>query len=448
MLILPLAIPSYITAYAYAGVFDYGGSLKNILSTFNISYKKIDIMNIYGLIFILSLSLFPYIYVSARAVFLYQSKKLIEASKNLGASEISTFFRIVLPVARPAIVGGIALMLMEVLNDYGAAKYYGVSTFTTGIFRSWFSLGEPGLAIYLSALLLLVIFSILYLERLQRRKKGYAISGKSDTPLTKIKLTRAKQIALTVITCSPILLGFLIPVLQLIYWSLLTYKEVASYSFFITALQSLGVSTIAALLTIIIALATLFFPKWNRISGIKSLSKITIVGYAIPGAVIAIGVMIPGLALNKWLVKLANNLFNIELGLFLSETITLLLYAYIIRFLAVAYNPIEGSFKNVNKSVSESSRILGKNNLKTFFKIEMPLIKPGIISAFILVFVDIMKELPLTLILKPYNINTLAVKAYEYASDEQIMEAALPSICIIITGIIPIIILNKLILKS
>lgn len=448
MLILPLTIPSYITAYTYAGFFDYGGSLEVLLRMVNITSIKIDIMNIFGLIMILSLSLFPYVYVSTKAVFLYQSGRLIEASKLLGANEKRTFFKIVLPVARPAIVGGLILVIMEVLNDYGAAKYFGVNTFTTGIFRSWFSLEEPATAVYLSAILLIVVFLLIFLERVQRGAKTYSNTSKSNIKLQKKNTSKGKKIVLFIIVSIPIIFGFLIPLLQLIYWAILTYKEVLNSSFFNIALQSLGISLLASFLTVLIALMILYFPKWNRLKALKGSSKIVILGYAIPGAVIAVGVMIPTLVLDKWLIKTIQQLWAIDIGLIINGSILILLYAFVIRFLAVAYNPIEANQLKIGNYLPESSKLLGKNNLKTFFKIELPLLKAGLISAFILVFVDIMKELPLTLILKPYNINTLAVKAYEYASDELIMETAIPSLSIIATGIIPIILLNRLLLNQ
>ncbi|WP_452599210.1 ABC transporter permease [Pontimicrobium sp. MEBiC01747] len=448
LLILPLAIPSYITAYTYAGFFDYGGTLELILRPLGMTGWKINITNILGLILVLSTSLFPYVYVSARTVFLYQSGRLIEASKTLGAGERTTFFKIVLPVARPAIIGGLTLVLMEVLNDYGAAKYYGVSTFTTGIFRTWFALEEPATAIYLSAVLLLIVFIIIILERYQRRNKSYALTTKSSIKLPKIKTSKKNKALLFIIVSIPIFAGFVLPVVQLIYWSFLTFKTVASVSFFTIALQSLGLSLLTALLTVVFALLILYLPKWNRIESLKKSSRIAILGYAIPGAVIAIGVMIPTLAFDKWLLKALKQLANIDIGLIINGSIFVLLYAYIIRFLAVAYNPIEANHLKIGNVLSEASKLLGKGNIKSFFKIDFPLLKSGIFSAFVLVFVDTMKELPLTLILKTYNINTLAVKAYEYASDELIMEAALPSLCIIITGVLPVILLNRLILNG
>ncbi|OSY89130.1 ABC transporter permease [Tenacibaculum holothuriorum] len=442
LLILPLAIPSYITAYAYAGIFDYGGVVEKL---FNL---KIDMMNHFGLIFVLSISLYPYVYVASRAFFLNQSSNIIEASKLLGASEKKTFFKLILPLARPAFIGGLILVLMEVLNDYGAAKYYGINTFTTGIFRAWFSLEEPDTAIYLSAILVLIIFVLITLEKQQRKRIGYFNATKNHKRVQRESVTLSIRIIFFVTVFIPVLLGFLLPLFQLLYWAYLTFTEVFTSEFLSISLQSLLIALSSAFVTVLFALSLLFFAKWNRLSIINMLTKFSVLGYAIPGAVIAVGVLIPTLAIDKWVVTIFREYFNFKIGFILNGTILALVYAYTVRYLAVAYNPIEASTLKLGKSLSEASKLLRKGNIETFFKIEFPLLKSAILSAFILVFVDVMKELPLTLILKPYHINTLAVKAYEYASDELIAEAALPSLFIIFTGVIPVLFLNRLIAKE
>jgi len=442
LLILPLAIPSYIIAYAYAGMFDYGGAIEKV--TFGL-LPKFDVMNITGLIWVLSISLYPYVYVAARTFFLNQSGRLFEASKVLGVGELKALKKLIIPLARPAIIGGLVLVLMEVLNDYGAAKYYGVSTFTTGIFRAWFALEEPETAIYLSALLVTVIFILLGLERWQRNKIGYAISSKTQVPLRRLIPGVQNKIIIYLVVGIPVFFGFITPLIQLIYWAVLTYKTVLNDGFLSTAIQSFFISLISAVVTVIFALALIYFTKWNRLRLLDYITKIGTLGYAIPGAVIAIGVLIPTLGFDKWLITYVSDNFQTKIGFFINGTILVLVYAYTVRFMAVAHNPIEAVCLKVNKSMSESSKILGQSALKTFFKIELPLIKTGVFGGLVLVFVDVMKELPLTLILKPYQVQTLAVKAYEYASDEQIMEAALPSLLIIATGVLPVILLNKLI---
>ncbi len=442
LLILPLAIPSYITAYAYAGIVDYGGFVHQVFGI------KMDVMNPVGLIFVLSVSLYPYVYVASRAFFVNQSNNIIEASKLLGANEKKTFFKLILPLARPAFIGGLILVLMEVLNDYGAAKYYGVNTFTTGIFRAWFSLEEPETAIFLSAILVSIIFSLIILEKRQRKRIGYFNSAKNHQQLERLKVSkRVRGIFLTLVFI-PIFTGFVFPVIQLCYWTFLTYKEVFTSEFVSIAVQSLLLALTSAFFTVFFALMLIKFSQWNRLKLLFPVTKIGTLGYAIPGAVIAVGILIPTLSIDKWMVTFFKNVFDFKIGFIINGTIMGLVYAYIIRYIAVAFNPMEAGVLKIGKSLSEASKVLGKNNWLTLLKIEIPLLKPAILSGFILVFVDVMKELPLTLILKPYHINTLAVKAYEYASDELIAEASLPSLLIVVTGIFPIIFLNKLISKS
>lgn len=442
LLILPLAIPSYITAYAYAGFFDYVGFFEKITGF------RVDIMNIYGLIFILSISLYPYVFVASRAFFVNQSNNIIEASKILGASERKTFFKLILPLARPAFIGGLILVIMEVLNDYGAAKYYGINTFTTGIFRAWFSLEEPETAIYLSVILLVTILLFIILEKKQRKNTAYFNSVKNHTEIRKLVLSKKWRYILMFVAILPFFLGFVIPLLQLLSWAFLTFKDVFTTSFFTIALQSLGISLVSAVCTVSFALIFIYASKWNRLQFLKSFEKIGVLGYAIPGAVIAVGILIPSLFLDKSIVMFFKNNLDIKIGFLINGTVLILIYAFIIRYLAVAYSPIEASSLKLNNTLVDASKLLGKSNVFTFFKIELPILKPAILSGCILVFVDVMKELPLTLILKPYHINTLAVKAYEYASDELIAEASLPSLFIILTGILPIVFLNRLISKS
>ncbi|MBZ9787510.1 iron ABC transporter permease [Psychroflexus sp. CAK57W] len=444
LLILPLSVPAYIMAYAYAGVFGYSGLFSKLMGAFGIGDFRIEVMNIYGLSLVLSISLFPYVYVSSRTFFLAQATNLLEASRMLGISEFKSFFKLIFPLARPAIIAGLVLVLMEVLNDYGAASYYGVSTFTTGIFRSWFSLGEPETAIYLSAILLLIVFGLILFEKWQRRHLNFTSAKTSKQNYnSRLKPKKANQLWFTVICFIPVFLGFVLPVIQLIIWVEQTFSKVWTFEFISITLESFGIAFLTASVTVLVALLLLFFTRWNKIELLKTSSKLGVLGYAIPGIIIAIGVLIPSLYIDKWLIEK-----NITSKLILNATLIALVYAYVVRFLAVAYQPLESSSLKIDRSLSDSSKVLGKGNFKTFFKIEFPLIRAGLLSAFILVFIDILKELPLTLIMKPYDVNTLAVKSFEYASDEMVSSAALPSLLIILTALIPAIFLNKLLLKN
>jgi iron(III) transport system permease protein len=333
---------------------------------------------------------------------------------------------------------------MEVLNDYGAAQYFGVNTFTTGIFRSWFALEEPETAIYLSALLLILVFGLILFEKWHRRKIQYSsVKSANSKTNSRIVLPKFQQYLISIVVLIPVVLGFFIPVLQLLIWAYKTADSFMNQSLLWLSFQSFGIAFITAFFTVFFALVLLYFSKWNKIVAVQHAAKLGVLGYAIPGAVVAIGVMIPTLFIDKYLIEK-----GLITQFLINGTLIALVYAYVVRFLAVAYQPLESSSLKVSNSIPDSSKILGMGNFKTFLKIEFPLIRAGMLSAFILVFIDTLKELPLTLILNPYHINTLAVKAYQFASDEMVMHAAIPSLFIILTALIPVIFLNKLLLKN
>jgi iron(III) transport system permease protein len=444
-LILPLAIPTYINAYIYNGLMEYSGFIQQSLLKLGLISKPIDIMTLPGVVWVMALVLYPYVYVSSRAAFLTQSRNLLEASRILGKSNWQTFWQIALPVARPAIVGGVILVLMEVLNDYGAVKYYGVNTFTSGIFRSWFSLGDMRAAIYLSSLLMLGVFSLILLERKQRGKAQYAASNRSNRPLAKVKLS-GKMSALAFVVCGfPVLFGFLLPLYQLLKWALLTYKDVLTVEFWIILKNSILLAGAASLLCVAVAVLLAYSVQNNRIKSLNQLSKVSILGYSIPGAVIAVGIMIPLLLLDKALINVFQQWFGVKIGLLLTGSVVALLFAYTVRYLAVAFNPIEANFQKIGKGLGDASRSLGKSSTFTLFNIHLPLAKSALIGAALMVFVDVLKELPLTLILRPFNFNTLATRAYQYASDEMVAESSIAALIIIFAGLVPIFVLNKLI---
>ncbi len=447
-LILPLAIPNYLTAYAYAGFFDYNGPFQSfvIWITGIPGAGKLNMMDIWGLAFILAVSLYPYVYVTTRSFFVNQSGAEINSAILLGTKESSIFLRVALPMARPAVAGGLFLVLMEVLNDYGAAYYYGVSTFTTAIFRSWFALEEPDTSVYLAALLCLFVFGLILLERYQRRRKGYQFRS-GDTQMVRLQPSRSRQYVLLLVCLIPLILGFLIPLFQMGFWAILNAGgmnksgmwSMIGYSFLLASLTALACITVSYLL--------IYGSRWSKSRNVSRSSRLAVLGYAVPGVVIAVGVLIPGLAFDKWFVNFAREQFDWSVGFIINGTLIGLLFAYCVRFLAVSYNPIEASIKKLGPSVGHASQILGASKWRRTIQVNLPLLNKGLLSGAILVFVDVMKELPLTLLLKPYGVMTLATKAYEYASDERIAESAFPSLIIIAVGIIPIIFLNKLIRK-
>lgn len=448
LLILPLGFPGYIMAYTYVGILDYTGPIQVFFrNTFDIHVKGslIDIMNLPGAIFILSITLFPYVFLITRSSFLQQSKTLQEASFLLGANRFKTFFKVALPMARPAIVAGIALASMEVLNDYGTVKYFGVNTFTTGIFRAWFSMGDSNTAIYLAGILMVFVFVILFLESLQRGNRQYAAVNGMQKPISRIQPTIGKKILYSGICLSIFLLSFFIPFLQLLNWVSMTWEKVVNKDFFQLIYRSFGLAAVSGLLIVIFSVVMLYALRLSPFKWVKNITKVATLGYAIPGAVIAVGIMIPFIALDKWIYE--TLISSKTAGLFFSGTLFALVFAYIVRFMAVGYNPVEAGFQKIGLHVNEASRLLGIRSTKTLWKIDLPLIKTSLVSGIILVFVDVLKELPLTLILRPFNYQTLATKAFDMATNEMIAESSNAALIIILTGIIPIIFLNKLIEK-
>jgi iron(III) transport system permease protein len=370
---------------------------------------------------------------------------LQEASFLLGANRFKTFFKVALPMARPAIVAGIALASMEVLNDYGTVKYFGVNTFTTGIFRAWFSMGDASTAIYLAAILMVFVFVILYLESLQRGNRQYSSVYGIQKPTARIHPTLGKKILFSSICSSIFLLSFLFPFLQLLQWVSMTYSKVVNQDFFLLIYRSFGLAALSGIFIVILSIVLLYALRLSPFKWVKNITKIATLGYAIPGAVIAVGVMIPFIALDKWIY---GTLFTSQVaGLFFSGTLFALVFAYIVRFMAVGYNPVEAGFQKIGIHVNEASRLLGVRSTMTLWKIDLPLIKTSLVSGILLVFVDVLKELPLTLILRPFNYQTLATKAFDMATNEMIAESANAALIIILTGIIPIIFLNRLIKK-
>lgn len=445
LLILPLGFPGYIMAYTYTGLLDYAGPLqsfwRNILQI-NLKGGILDIMNLPGAIFILSITLYPYVYLLARASFLQQSKTLQEAAALLENSRLKIFFKVALPMARPAIVAGIALAAMEVLNDYGVVKYFGVSTFTTGIFRSWFSMGDATTAIYLAALLMLFVFVILYLENLQRGNQRYVPANSMAKPIDKSNPSQAKRYVLTGICSFIFLISFLVPFMQVLYWVSLTYHKTIDQEFFILIYRSFLLALCSGVVIVLLSVILLYALRLNPFRWVKGITKIAVLGYAVPGAVVAIGIMIAVLGVDRFLTGLFS---SGGVGLWLTGSLAALVFAYVVRFMAVGYHPIESGFQKVGLPVNEASRLLGAGTGRTLFKIDLPIIKSSLFTGILLVFVDVLKELPLTLILRPFNYHTLATKAFDMATNEMIAESANAALVIILTGIIPIIFLNRLI---
>jgi len=431
LLFMPLAIPSYIVAYSYVGLFGYGGSFIKFINYLGLNnIDNIEMMNIYGLVWVLSFSLYPYVYASTRLIFQSYPTRLKDTASLLGASKNKYFFKIALPLASPAIIGGLFLVFMEVLNDYGAAKYYGINTFTTGIFRTWTALEDLQSSIYLSAILVVLVFVLVLIVKWLRGRRSYNLKTSNSNDQDEIyrkDLKGLKKIIFLTIVFVPILFGFLFPFLQLIIWGLQTFESMFNSELLNIGIQTLFLGLSTSIIIVFLATSLIYLSKWNYLKQLNVTSKLATLVYVIPGAIIGIGVIKSSHSITEYF----STYHNIKIGYIIYNSILVLIYAYVFRFIAVAFNSIESNTLKLSKSLSESSNLLGFGKIKTFFKIDFPLIKNALLTSFILVFIDVIKELPLTLILKPYNLSTLAIKAYEYAEDERVAEAALPALFLI-----------------
>jgi iron(III) transport system permease protein len=447
-LVLPLSVPAYVAAYTYAGMLDVAGPVQRVIRTLFPSladrFLHVEVAGLGVAILIFAGVLYPYVYVAARASFLRQSRTALEASRVLGRSAASTFFRVALPLARPALVAGASLVVLEVLNDYGAVKYLGVSTFTTGIFRAWFGLGDLDAAIRLAAFLLLVVFAVLTLERLQRGRRSVAPSAEMERPLEPYRLRGWAAAAAFTACAVPVLFGFLIPVAQLVYWAARTAPRVVDAEFVAMLARSFALALGAAALVVALAVVIAYAARLGRSALVRGIARVAVLGYAVPGAVIAVGVLVPLGALDRALGSIVQAITGASPGLVIGGTVLALIYAYSVRYLAVAYLPVEAGFERECRGLDEASRCLGVPPLATLRRVGLPLMRGVLAGALILVFVDVLKELPLTLVLRPFDFDTLATRAYQLASDEQVAESANAALVLIAVSVPAIIGVNRL----
>ncbi|WP_006786222.1 ABC transporter permease [Thiorhodospira sibirica] len=451
-LLLPLAFPAYIIAYTYTGILDFPGPVQaQLREWFGWGYGDYwfpEIRSLGGAILMLSLVLYPYVYLLSRAAFLEQSVCVLEVSRTLGAGPWGGFRRVALPLARPAIITGLSLALMETLADYGTVQYFGIPTFTTGIFRTWFGLGDPGAAAQLAAILMSFVFILILLERLSRRKARFHHTSSRYSRLPRYQLQGWKRLGAFGVCLLPVLLGFILPSWQLGFWSYLTFERWFHPEFFTLVWNSLSLAAIAAVLAVVLALFMAYAKRLRPGLGVALAVRVAGMGYAIPGTVIAVGVMLPFAFIDNVVDDWMRAQFDISTGLILSGTLVALVFAYCVRFLAVSLNTVEAALTKIKPSMDDAARSLGMSPSQVLYKIHLPIMRGSVLTALLLVFVDVLKELPATLILRPFNFNTLAVRAFELASDERLADSASAALAIVLVGIIPVILLSRTIATS
>jgi iron(III) transport system permease protein len=444
-LLLPLAMPTYVIAYAYTDFFQYAGPVQSLLrETFGWSrddYWFPEIRSLYGAILIFSLVFYPYVYVLARAAFLERSSTLMDAARCLGVGKTSAFFKVALPLARPALAGGIALVIMESLAEFGAVSYFGVPTFTTGIYRAWYAFGDPVAASQLAASLLGVVAFALLLERASRGRAAFDDKGGRITP--RPYLTGLRGLLAHIGCLLPLMGGFLLPGALLLKMAITEGDPEFGQKYLSLATNSLVLAVTASLFTLIVGLLLGYAGRIYPGQLTATMKRIASLGYAVPGTVIAVGALIPLTALDHLFIKWAHNYLDRDIGLIITGSATALVFAYLARFLAVGLNPIESSLSRIRPSLDEAARSLGAGRLGLLTRVHIPLLSGGIASGLLLVFVDVMKELPATIVLRPFNFDTLATQVYLLAADERLAEAATPSLIIVAVGLIPVVLLSR-----
>ena len=451
-LLLPLAAPAYILAYAYTEVLEFYGPVQTGLrAVFGWQglqdYWFPPIRSLGGAIALLTLVLYPYVYLLVRVAFLEQSVCTLEASRSLGCTPWRSFWRVALPLARPAIAAGTALALMETLSDFGTVQFFGVDTFTTGIYRTWFGMGERPAASQLAALLLLFVLALVWAEQWFRRQSRY-FQTHSRQQIARYPLLGWRGALALLVCLIPVLLGFVIPLALLLQLTINDLGQLANPEFWTFARNSLLLAAITAGLGVAIALVMAYGARLNPSNGMTLATRIAAMGYAIPGSVIAVGVLVPIGGLDNAIDAAMRNRFGIATGLLFSGTIIALVFAYLVRFLAVAFNTLESSLGRIKPSLDDASRSLGHSTLATLRRVHIPLLGSSLLTAALLVFVDVMKELPATLIIRPFNFDTLAVRVYQLAADERLAEAAAPALAIVAVGILPVLLLSRQIRRS
>ncbi|WP_342662790.1 iron ABC transporter permease [Oceanospirillum beijerinckii] len=452
-LLLPFAVPAYVIAYVYTDMLEYSGQLQIWLrEVFGWQsardYWFPEIRSLGGAVIMMALVLYPYVFMMVRATFIEQSASLRDAARTLGCSRREVFWRVSLPTARPALAVGLALVLMETLNDFGTVDYFAVRTLTAGIYDVWMNMGNIGGAAQIASVMMLFIVVLIGMERFSRRKQKQFSRGDRFKRFNRTKLSGRTAFVCWLICFIPLAFGFLVPVGFLARHAVVYFDVSWTPEFVQMSWNSFSLSAIAALGTVVLGLVLAYGKRLVKVPSVQRAVALSGLGYAMPGAVLAVGVILPLAAFDNSIDRLFESWFGISTGLLLSGTVFAVVFAYMVRFLAVSSGSIESSLEKVTPSMDMAARSMGYSTLEILYKIHLPIIKPGVLTAALVVFVDCMKELPATLVLRPFNFDTLATHVYQFASDELLEESALSALVIVLVGIIPVILLSRSIIAA
>jgi iron(III) transport system permease protein len=443
-LILPLATPPYILAYTFTGFFDAYGTANNIIrEIFSLDQSFIlfpNIRNIYGAIAVFSFTLYPYIYLVSRAAFLNQSRSILEAGRMLGLNQYEIFYKLSLPIIRPAVIGGLMLVIMETISDFGAVDHFAIQTFTTGVFRTWHGMYDLTTAMQLASILLIFVATFVWIEKTSRKKALYTSGSSTFKPAKKIKLIKMKAVIAFLICFIPILIGFILPITELTKWAINYNLTFFDEKFLQAAMNTILLAVAAGILCASIALIINFSIRFNKNRFSNFLSSFLSLGYAVPGLILAVGIV-------QLFALIDKNIF-INTDIILTGSLIGLIFAYVIKSYALANSTFESGFQRISFHLDDSARTLNSSGWNLLSRVHFPLLKTSFLTSILLVTSEVVKELPATLILRPFNFDTLAVSTYIYAAEERMFQAAAPAIAIMLVGLIPIILLTKMISSS
>ena len=450
-LALPLAFPAYVVAYAYTVFLDHPGpvqtALRNLTGWQGQDYWFPDVRSIGGAIFMFVLVLYPYVYLLARAAFMRQSAGAFQSARTLGATPLWAFLSVSATMARPAIAAGVALVLMETMADFGTVAHFGVQTFATAIYQSWFSFGDRAAAAQLSLCLLMVVFLLVATEKKQRGKISRFGRARHEVRMAAIELYGWRAAAAFAACFAPVFFGFILPVVLLLQLAATSDQSLLSPRYLGFIANSLKLSAMAATVTICAAMLLGFAKRFMPSKLTRFGFSVAGLGYAVPGGVIAIGLLVPFAALDNALDAWLRVSFNVSSGLLFTGSAALLVIAYLVRFLSPALGAFETGMESIKPNMDKAARTLGSTTSEIISRLHVPLLSTSLMTGALIVFVDVMKELPATLILRPFNYDTLAVQAYRLASDERLADAAVPSLIIVAFGLLPVILLCRTLAK-
>ena len=452
-LMLPLAVPSYILAFVITDQLEYAGNVQGALRdvfgwTSPREYWFPEIRSLGGATVVLSLVLYPYVYLLSRAAFIEQSFGVFEASRTLGRGPVASFFTVAMPLARPAIAVGVALALMETLNEFGAIDFFAVPTLTAGIFDVWLNMDSTRGAAQLASVLVAFTLVLVVVERASRRSRRYHETTTRVQALPEYPLSPMRGAAALLWCATPVALGFVLPAYVLGGYAVRFYAETLEADYLDYLCNSVMLAAWAA---VIVALAGIVLAYGVRLSprrAMRGLAEFAAIGYAVPGAVLAVGIMVPLGYFDNAIDAASRALFGLPLGLLISGTAVGLVAGYAVRFLALGYRTVDSGLSRVTPGIEGAARTLGAGPALSLVRVHLPIVRPSIVTAALLVFVDTMKELPLTLILRPFDFDTLATFVYQYASDELLEECALGALTIVAAGVVPVMLMSRTITRS